>query len=257
MLELILIAALTILIHQTVWYLLSVLKNDSSLADVAWGTCFIAVAGVLLFKDSDPSASSVLVTFLVTIWGTRLSLYILKRRIGNPEDGRYAKWRKEWGKSFLVRSYLQNFLFQGLLALLIAAPIIVAAQSNVVSGAQHWWQIPGLLIWLGGFLFEMISDWQLSEFIKTKSKGQIMQTGLWRYSRHPNYFGEVTQWWGLWLVVLGLTYGQWAIISPLTITLLILFVSGVPLLERKYKDDKAYQAYAKRTSSFIPLLPKK
>lgn len=256
MFDLIVIAVITVLIHQTVWYLLSLMKNDSSLADVAWGMCFITTAVVLLLKAKDPSASTVLVTLLVTFWGSRLSFHILKRRIGKPEDERYANWRKQWGKSFLLRSYFQNYLFQGLLALIISAPIIVAANSGIVSGGLHWWQLPGLAIWAVGFIIEATADWQLNKFLKTKKPSQIMQSGLWSYSRHPNYFGEITQWWGLWLIVAGLPSGLWAIISSILITYLIIFVSGVPLLERKYKNNKEYQKYAKHTSPLILLPPK-
>jgi steroid 5-alpha reductase family enzyme len=117
--------------------------------------------------------------------------------------------------------------------------------------------IAGTLIWITGFLFQAIGDYQLAGFAKTKQPGQIMQTGLWRYSRHPNYFGEILMWWAIWLMVVTLPYGVWAIISPLSITFLLAKVSGVPMLEAKYKGNAEFEAYKKRTPALFPWFPKK
>ena len=117
--------------------------------------------------------------------------------------------------------------------------------------------IAGSLVWITGFLFQTIGDFQLTRFAKTKQPGQIMQTGLWKYSRHPNYFGEIAMWWGIWLMVATLPYGMWAIISPLTITFLLAKVSGIPMLEAKYKGNPAFEAYKQSTPALIPWFPKK
>jgi steroid 5-alpha reductase family enzyme len=196
---------------------------------------------------------------LVSIWGVRLASHIGRRKIGKPEDFRYVKWRKDWGAWFPIRSYLQNFLFQGVLALIVSATTIVIANSATnTTNPIHWWQIAGILLWVFGFSFEAIGDWQLARFLKTnKTPGKIMSVGLWKYTRHPNYFGEVTQWWAIWIISLSLSNSLPAIVSPLLITFLIVFVSGVPMLEKKYKDNPTYQKYALKTSKLIPMIPKK
>ncbi len=149
-------------------------------------------------------------------------------------------------------------MFQALLAVIISASIIVAAHADANYNSLHWWQYLGILVWLKGFFFESVSDFQLSSFIKKRhDKLEIMKSGLWKFSRHPNYYGEILQWWGIWLIAIGLPYGFWAIISPLTISLLIFFVSGVPILEKKYKSNENYQKYAQKTSILIPWFPKK
>jgi steroid 5-alpha reductase family enzyme len=174
--------------------------------------------------------------------------------MGKPEDFRYASWRKQWGNQVMLRSFFQVFMLQGLLLLLVSASITINAFQ---SSELVWWNWLGVVVWAGGFLFETISDHQLTTFLNNpNNKSKIMDYGLWRYSRHPNYFGEVTQWWGLWLVVLPSTYWYVALLSPVTITLLILFVSGIPLLEKKFASRPGYKAYAKKTSVFIPLPPR-
>lgn len=256
MLNLILIAAATTLVVATGAYAIAQRLHDDSIADVFWGAYFIAIALVLLIFSPHQSLVQYIDAFLVLIWGSRLSYHIAKRKIGKPEDWRYTQMRQRWGSHFALRSYAQNFLFQGLLAIIISASTIVAAHAPAGSGLGLV-QIIGVLVWIIGFSFEATGDRQLRRFLATnQTKGAIMQTGLWRYTRHPNYFGEVTQWWGLWILVVSLPFGGWAIISPLFITGFILFVSGVPLPEKKYADNPAYQAYAKRTSVFIPLPPR-
>lgn len=250
-------AAITIFGLATLSWVVSYYLKDSSLADVAWGLFFANVALDLLLQVHHRTPVQYLVSVLVIIWGFRLAVHIGNRRFGKPEDYRYAAWRKQWGKNFELRSYFQNFLMQGVLALIISASTIVAAHATAANGRLHPWQFIGVGIWLVGFVFEAIGDWQLSQFVKNrKNSDAIMQSGLWRYTRHPNYFGEVTQWWGIWIIIFCLPYGWFALISPLTITTLILFVSGIPLLERKYKKNKQFQAYAQRTSAFFPLRPK-
>jgi steroid 5-alpha reductase family enzyme len=255
--ELILVSLAAIFIFQTIGYLISLIAKDASIVDVFWGLGFILIAAIPLFRYESISNVQFMTALLVYIWGFRLTYHIGRRKIGKPEDYRYAQWRKDWGKWFNLRSYFQNFLFQGVLMVVISASVLVAANAGDYGNTYCWWQFVGIGVWLVGFLFETISDYQLGEFVKKrKSKNQVMRTGLWRYTRHPNYFGEVTQWWGIWLIVIGLPYWGWAVISPVAITALILFVSGVPLLEKKYKDNKDFQTYAKKTSKFFPLPPK-
>jgi steroid 5-alpha reductase family enzyme len=246
---------LLILVYVTAWFFIALIKKRNDVADIAWGLGFVAIAFFLLLTKQ-PSMQSVLVYVLIAIWGIRLATHIGLRSKGKPEDFRYKQWREEWGKSFLLRSYLQVYLLQGFFMWIISIPIIVVSIAS--DQATSTLILAGLIIWLIGFAFEAIGDYQLMVFIKNKkSKFDIMQTGLWKYTRHPNYFGEVLLWWGIFIIVLPLKYGIWAIISPITISYLLLYVSGIPMLEAKYKNNEQFQAYKKRTSAFFPMLPKK
>lgn len=171
------------------------------------------------------------------------------------EDYRYAAWRKSWGHLFVLRSYLQVFLLQGAFLFLIALPlpILHAAPSTPWTALDA----AGLALWIFGFACESAADAQLTRFRKSPPpRPRYLTTGLWGWSRHPNYFGEAIQWWGLFLIAAAAPGGWRAVVSPLVITLLLRFVSGVPLLERKHKDDPAFQAYAARTNAFWPWFPK-
>ena len=243
-----------IFVYMTVWYSLSVALKRNDIADIAWGLGFIFIAAFLLMKNPD-SAYLKMSTVLVTIWGSRLAWHIFARAIKKPEDYRYAAWRKEWGKNFYLRSYLQVFLLQGFFMFLISTSIISIYYSTATTLTAT--SLIGIIVWFIGFVFESVGDRQLQEFVRNPTnKGKIITTGLWRYTRHPNYFGEVTQWWGLYLFCLN-SANQYIIISPLTITILILFVSGVPMLERKYQGRPDWEEYKNKTSVFIPWFPKK
>lgn len=245
---------LFIFCYASVWFLISLLLKRNDIADIAWGLGFVAIV-CFLFITQAPTLLSVFVYILTTIWGLRLAIHIGLRSKGKPEDFRYKKWREEWGKYFVLRSYLQVYLLQGFFMWIISLPIIVVsmAKNQPVSPII----LAGSIIWLIGFAFESIGDYQLMIFIKQRqNKSDIMQTGLWKYTRHPNYFGEVLVWWGIFIMVLPLEYGLWAIISPIVISFLLLYVSGIPMLEAKYKDNLAFEEYKQRTSAFFPMLPK-
>lgn len=251
------LAAAFIFLYMTGWFLVGILMKRNDVADFAWGIGFILVAFLtMMFTPSESFDRGHLVTILVAIWGSRLSYHIFKRNFGKPEDKRYAAWRLAWGKWFLVRSYLQIFVLQGVLLLLIASPVIII---NTLRGgsALTVFDVMGLLIWIIGFAFEAIGDRQLKKFISNpENKGKIMTTGLWKYTRHPNYFGEVTQWWGLWVIALSVPFGGVGIIGPLTITFLILKVSGVPMLEKSFEGRPDFEDYKKKTNAFLPWFPK-
>jgi steroid 5-alpha reductase family enzyme len=240
--------------YVTLWFIVSLIKKRNDVADIAWGLGFIVIC-LWLFLTQILTPISALVYGLVTLWGLRLAVHIGRRSTGKAEDFRYKKWREEWGKYFLIRSYLQVYILQGFFMLIIALPILIAG----IAPPQYInaFTVGGGVIWSIGFAFEAIGDYQLSVFVKTKQdKNDIMQTGLWRYTRHPNYFGEVLLWWGIFIITLPLQNGFWGIISPLTITFLLLFVSGIPMLEAKYKGNAAFEAYKRRTSAFFPMPPK-
>ena len=247
---------LAVLVYMTVWFLLALWRRRNDLADIAWGGGFIvaALTAVLLQTGLTPRAR--LVVLLVILWGLRLAVHIGLRNLGKGEDERYRKWREEWGRHWLLRSYLQVFLLQGFLLYLISLPVIW----TILAKPSPWTGLDaiGLAVWIVGFFFEALGDFQLAQFKKDPAhRGKIIQQGLWRYSRHPNYFGEVTLWWGIYLLALSTPGGWVTIIGPLAITFLILKVSGIPLLEKKYTNNAAFQEYARRTSAFFPLPPRK
>lgn len=239
---------------MTFWFIVSVIKKRNDVADIAWGMGFVLLSW-FSFYISGYSFKALWVNGLVTVWGLRLALHIYMRNKGKREDFRYLAWRKEWGAWFFIRSYLQVYILQGLFLFLIIQPVLFINRSMGTIGV---FDVFGLLVWLIGYFFESVGDKQLQEFVSNPAnKGKIMDQGLWRYTRHPNYFGEVTQWWGLFLIALSIPGALFTIIGPITITFLILFVSGVPLLEKKYAGRPDFEAYKKRTSVFFPLPPKR
>jgi steroid 5-alpha reductase family enzyme len=192
---------------------------------------------------------------LVLVWGIRLSSHILARHVRTTEDARYVAWRNAWGNGwyFYARSFVQVFLLQGILAMIIATPVILITAQVIPLNLV--WVIIGTIVWIGGFVCESVADAQLKTFLaNSENRGHTMQSGLWKYSRHPNYFGEVTQWWGIFIIGLGTTLGILGIIGPLVITFLIVFVSGIPLAEASLKSTPGFAEYAQRTSVFIPFL---
>ncbi len=243
-------------VYMSVWFIFSVIKRRNDVADVAWGLGFVYVAWCSFVLGGDFDIRAFLVCFLVTVWGIRLSVHIFLRNKGKKEDYRYSKWRQDWGNFFYIRSYLQVFILQGFLLFLIILPVLII-NFNVNSGLNYI-DFIGVSLWVVGFFFEVVGDYQLDRFLKNpKNKGKLMTSGLWQYTRHPNYFGEVLCWWGVWLVALSVSYGWFGIIGPLTITVLILKVSGVPLLEKKMEEHPDFNDYKRRVSVFLPLPPKK
>ncbi len=254
--ELFIQVAVAVFIYFLIFFLVAQVIKNNSIVDMGWGAGFIVVTLVALFSQGTYTERSLLVAALVFIWGGRLSYHIVRRNWGKPEDFRYAKWRKEWGRWLVPRAFFQVFMLQGALMLVIAYPIILI-NANSTPGLRFL-DFLGLLVWLTGFYFEAVGDKQLAQFKQDPAnKGHIIKTGLWKYSRHPNYFGEATMWWGIFILALSVPQGWTGIISPLTITGMLLFVSGVPMLEKKYQDNKEFQAYARVTSKFFPWFPKK
>lgn len=250
------IAAVIVLVYMTGLFVIALIRKDNSIADIAWGAGFIVVAWGTLTLAGDFHPRQVLACCLVLIWGSRLSIRIFLRNRGKGEDPRYRKWREEWGRLFIVRSYLQVFLLQGVILLVNMSPILII---NATSDAKLvLLDALGLLVWIIGFLFESVGDWQLDRFLKNpKHRGVIMDRGLWHYTRHPNYFGEITMWWGIFIIALSVPFGWIGFIGPMTITLMIIFVSGIPMTERLMEKTPGFTEYKKRTSVLIPWFPKK
>jgi steroid 5-alpha reductase family enzyme len=237
---------------MSLWFVVSLIKKRNDVADVAWGLGFVLMTWVSCFISDASGTRGILVGVLVSIWGLRLAWHIHRRNKGKAEDYRYLAWRKEWGKWFYIRSYFQVYLLQGLFLFLIVMPVLlINKNAGSMLGIIDF---VGVVVWLVGFYFESVGDAQLTRFIKNpENKGKLMQSGLWAYTRHPNYFGEVTQWWGLWIIALSVPLGWIGIIGPITITILILKVSGIPMLEKKMEENPEFAEYKRKTSVFIPL----
>ncbi|MFC1627684.1 DUF1295 domain-containing protein [Gemmatimonadota bacterium] len=249
-------AVVTAVSFMTVIFLAALIIRDNSIVDIAWGIGFVLIAIVTRMSGGEPATLSTIVTVLVTLWGLRLALYIAVRKKGEGEDFRYAKWRRGWGRWFVLRSFFQIFMLQGALMLVIAMPIVhVNAGSGFEPGLIG---IVGIVVWMIGFLFETVGDWQLFRFKQDPAnRGRVMDRGLWRYTRHPNYFGESVLWWGIFLLALGTPGGWMTVIGPALITLLLLRVSGVTMLERALVERReGYHGYIERTNAFIPWIPK-
>lgn len=256
MFSLILLTASLIFLLMVCAFIIAYIKQDNTVADTAWGLGFIIAAwGSFLYAENS-QPTGYLVCTLVTLWGLRLILHINARNKGKGEDPRYKQLRAQWGIWATLHSFFKVFMLQGLLLLIIAYEIIVvSANTNAPLTPLIYL---GLIVWIIGFLFESIGDYQLYTFMKNPAhKGQIMTSGLWHYTRHPNYFGEITIWWGIYLMACTAPLGLSAIISPLTITILLLFVSGIPMTEKMFESNPAFQAYKEKTSALIPWFPKK
>ena len=246
------ILGLLLFAHTNLWFFISLIHKRNDVADVAWGLGFVLLAWVSFYLSGNSGLRGLLVCLLVSVWGLRLAWHIHSRNKGKPEDYRYQNWRTQWGKWFYLRSYLQVYLLQGVLLFVIALPVLVITQSSMTSFGVL--DFIGLAVWLFGFYFEVTGDAELARFIKNpQNKGKLMQSGLWAYTRHPNYFGEVTLWWGIWLIAIVLPNGLFAVVGPLTITYLILNVSGIPMLEKKMEQHPDFAEYKRKTSKFIPL----
>lgn len=246
---------LVLFAYMNLWFVISLIKKRNDVADIAWGLGFVMMAWTSYFLLGDSTMRGLLANILVSIWGLRLAWYIYARNKNKEEDYRYLAWRKEWGKWFYPRSYLQVYLLQGFFLFLIILPVLIINKTaGYTLGAIDF---IGVTIWVIGFYFETIGDAQLARFIKNPAnKGKLIQSGLWAYTRHPNYFGEVTQWWGLWLICLSVSGGWLGIIGPITITFLILKVSGIPMLEKKMAEHPDFAEYKQRVSVFFPLASK-
>lgn len=247
---------LAVLAYQTVFFVIASVRRDNSLADVAWGGGFVVIAFLSVAVGAGWVPRTVVMTAVVTLWGLRLAAHILVRGLGRGEDFRYAAWREKWGRWVLPRAYVQVFLLQGAVMLVIASSVILV---NLRTGPGLTW-LDGIavVVWLIGFVVESVADWQLHRFTSNPAnRGRVMDRGLWRYSRHPNYFGEIVMWWGVWGVALSVPYGWATVVSPLLITWLLAKVSGVPMLEARLRQSiPGYEAYAARTNALVPWPPR-
>jgi steroid 5-alpha reductase family enzyme len=247
-------AAIAALAVMGVTWMISVAVRDASLADISWGLAFIAIAWAS-YVAGEGSGASLLAAILVTLWGLRLAIHIGRRNVGHGEDKRYQAMRAKRPKSFWITSLFTVFILQGTLAFIVSVPLqSLAAQDESIGIISFI----GVAVFLFGFYFEAVGDAQLTAFVNDPdSKGKVMDRGLWKYSRHPNYFGDATEWWGLWILAVGSGAIPETIIGPIVMTFFLLKVSGVVLLEAGMaKRRPGYAEYIERTSAFIPLPPK-
>lgn len=251
-------ALLIIFILVTLIWGLSVILKNVSIVDLFWGMGFVIVNAVYFYNSGDFFIRKILLLVLVTIWGLRLFLYLSWRNIGKGEDFRYQEFRRNFGaERYWWFSYFQTFLLQGALIMIVSLPLLgVNSQTN--SDSLNWLDYLGILVFIIGFVFEAGGDFQLARFKKNPdNKGKVLNTGFWKYTRHPNYFGDSAVWWsfGIFSIAAG---SYWPAIGSVFMTLLIIKVSGVAILEKSLNNTKPqYRDYIQKTSSFFPWFPKK
>jgi steroid 5-alpha reductase family enzyme len=254
-----LLAGLVILGCMTVLWIISLILKNSSIVDIFWGLGFVITNWVYFALSPEGFLGRKwLIGVLVTVWGLRLSLYILWRNWGKGEDFRYQKLRRDAGGSWWWQSFFKVFLFQGVLMWLISTPLLFP-HFLATPARLTFIDFLGVVLWGIGFFFEALGDWQLSRFKgQPSNKGKLLTTGVWRYTRHPNYFGDAAQWWGYYLIAAATGLGVYSIFSPILMTFLLLRVTGVALLEKSLKEVKpGYEAYVQNTNAFIPWFPRK
>lgn len=250
-------ASLLIWVLVTLLWLWSVFIKNVSIIDIFWGFGFVVVNAFYVFSLENSNPRNWLLFILVSIWGLRLTFYLAIRNIGKGEDYRYQQFRKDYGEDrYWWFSYFQVFLLQGALILIVSLPFL-GVHFSKSTGELFWLDYLAIVVWLIGFVFEAGGDYQLYQFKQNKeNKGKVLNTGFWKYTRHPNYFGDAAVWWAysLFSIAAG---GYWQIVGSVIMTALIIKVSGVTLLERNLKDKKPkYQEYIKNTNAFIPWFPK-
>lgn len=243
---------LVIAIIMLALWVVGIVRRDASIVDPFWGTGFVIVAWMSMQLNSPAEFRVLLLAGLVTAWGLRLSLFLLWRNWGHDEDRRYAAMRAHHGSRFWWISLGSVFLLQGAILWFVSLPIQVAAVRNM-SDPLGWQDAIGIVLWIVGLLFETVGDWQLAHFkANPENSGRVMDRGLWRYTRHPNYFGDFCIWWGLYLIA-SAGGASWTLLSPLLMSLLLMKVSGVTLLETTIIDRRPdYAAYKSRTNAFFP-----
>ena len=249
-------AAIAVAALMLALWLTSIALRDVSIVDPAWGPAFVLVAAVAVVAGGGCLGRRWLLLAMTAVWGLRLGAHLLVRKLGDPsEDRRYAAMRERRGSRFVAWSLVWVFGVQGLLALIVSLPVQVAAgQGGSLTAAV----IPGVALWVLGLAFEAVGDEQLRRFkARSDSHGQVMDRGLWRYTRHPNYFGDFCVWWGIWLVALTAGGTWWTFVGPVVMSVLLIRVSGAGLLEKDIGERRpGYADYIRRTSGFFPWPPK-
>lgn len=250
-------ALIIVVIGATILWLISVAIKNASIVDLCWGLGFVIINLFMWIYSPNSTPRQTIVTLLVTLWGVRLSAFLTWRNVGKGEDFRYQKFRADYGAHrYWWFSFFQVFLLQGVILWIVALPLAgVHLFKN--NSSLNIIDYLAIVIWIIGFIFEAVGDYQLAYFKKNaRKKSQILNTGLWRYTRHPNYFGDATIWWAF--ALFAIANGQyWGVIGAILMTYLLVRVSGVAMLERTLKKDKpGYAEYVRKTNAFFPWFPK-
>ena len=260
-------AASTIALLMLVTWLVSGIVRNASIVDLVWGLGFVLVAWAVFLRhapDAEPSGyqsdrgRSVLPVILTTVWGLRLSAYLSWRNLGKGEDYRYRAMREKHGDKFFRISLGTVFGLQGVLMWIVSLPVQAAVARPSASDVFGWFLVTGVAAWVVGFLFETIGDIQLARFkAEPANKGKVMDRGLWRFTRHPNYFGDFCIWWGMFLIAFEAGH-WWTIVGPAVMTTLLIRYSGAGLLEKTIVNRRpGYEAYIKKTNTFFPGPPRR
>lgn len=239
-------------------WLVSLVYRNVTIVDSLWGLGFVLIAWLTYGVSDGYDGRGLLITILVTVWGLRLSAYLSWRNWGKGEDPRYGDWRKKNGDRFWLISLFKVFVLQALFMWVISLCIQVG-QMSATPVTLTWLDITGSVVWLTGFSFESVADWQLAQFKSDPAnKGRVMARGLWAYTRHPNYFGEFLVWWGIFFITLSTPNGWWTLFSPIIMSAVLLKMTGIPLTEKALIASRpGYDDYIKRTSAFVPWRPAK
>lgn len=252
MIDLVQNVSLGILTYVSILYIISLILNNWSIIDIAWGPGFFIIALVSSFNSEGFNINSIIMLSMIALWAFRLSWHIGLRNIGKGEDFRYRNWRKKWIPYPNIQAFFRVFLLQGAIMFIVSLPI----QINFLSNSESYnlfHHIPGILIFILGFVLEVLADWQLKSFKDDpNNKGRLIQKGLWSISRHPNYMGEITLWWGIGFYALPFESGWLALIGPLCIHLIMRYIS-IPVLEEKWEKRDDWNSIKNKTPILFPL----
>jgi 3-oxo-5-alpha-steroid 4-dehydrogenase 1 len=249
-----LVLALAQLLFFTLFYFWGMLKNDYSVADIAWGLSFLVLFAVGTHLNLDPlSVRETVIGFCVLLWSLRLSGYIFYRNLKKgKEDERYTQMRKGWGKNQKLNAFFKIFFFQGLLSVFVGYPLFLL-HGGTGSDFAGTFDIIGLSMFAFGFIWEAVADFQKNKFKSNpQNTNKLCQVGLWKYSRYPNYFGEILLWWGIIICISEQVSFYKVLWGPLLLSFFIIKVSGIAMLEEKYKSHPDYENYKNSTNTLIP-----
>jgi steroid 5-alpha reductase family enzyme len=248
------------IVFFSIFYIIALIRDDFGIIDVAWGLSFLVLFLTgLQVKGLEIEGRLLVIGGALFFWAIRLSGYILYRNLKlNHEDQRYTEMRNGWGESIKINAYFRVYVLQALLSLIVASPLISIFYQSELKEIYSITDYIGLCLLAFGFLFESISDYQKNKFKSDiNNKGKPCDKGFWKYSRHPNYFGETIFWWGIALLTITQIPFYWALLGPGFITFLLIKVSGVAMLEKNYEENNLYGEYRRVTNKFFPWTPKK